>query len=113
VQWSVTNGTIIYQSNYSAGFTTNSNGQPATVTAVATDTYGCTATATTSVAVRSIPPPTLHLMSLETCPGSENSAYIDSPDPQNPYGSWSNVQWSVTNGTITYQSNYSVGFTTN
>jgi len=111
VQWTVANGTIIVSNNYFVDFTTDPGGQPATITAVATDTLGCTNSASITIPVRSIPPPVLQQsVPHPVCPGSYDRIYISGPADANT--SWGNVQWTVANGTIIVLNNYYVDFTT-
>ena len=53
VTWTIVNGTIDYSSNSSISFHAGTNGQPTTITATATDIYGCTNSA-------SITPPPMY-----------------------------------------------------
>ncbi|HKS25030.1 MAG TPA: hypothetical protein VJZ76_19705, partial [Thermoanaerobaculia bacterium] len=108
VQWSIVNGTIGYQSGSFVNFQTDPGGAAATLTVTATDTHGCTSTASTTVPVRSIPPPVIHPYDASICPGSTSGAYIDPPEDQ--YVTWQNVQWTIANGTIGYQSGGFVNF---
>jgi hypothetical protein len=101
-QWSITNGTISYQSVWGVNFTTDPGGQPATLTVTATDSFGCSATASVTIPVRSIAPPIIHPYDASVCPGSPSGAFIESPEDSNTY--WQSAQWSITNGAITYQS---------
>src|ERR1041385_3125962 len=110
VHWTVDAGTITYSDNYSVYFITDPNGQPAKVTAVATDTLGCTNSTTYNFSVRSIPPPTLYVYNSNICPGSYGAASINPPDDS--LTQWRDVHWIVDNGTITFSDNYSVYFTT-
>src|SRR5256885_12492793 len=77
VQWTVTNGTITYQSGNFVDFTTNPNGTPATVTVVARDGFYCSNTATATTIVRTIPPPVIHLYPDAICAGAWGEARID------------------------------------
>src|SRR5436305_1973472 len=91
-------------------FNAGANGQPSTITVTATDSYGCTNSATATTAVRTIPPPVLHVSPDSICAASGGSAWIDQPDPNNSWVSWINVQWSITNGTITRHSSDLMSF---
>ena len=113
VHWTVTNGTITNDRGTAVDLTTDPGGAPATVTVTVTDTQGCSSTASNSYLVRSIPPPTLHAYPDAICPGGFGSAYIDPPDPNNPYMGWSNVHWTITNGTITNDRGTAIDFTSN
>jgi hypothetical protein len=110
VQWSIANGTIAYGGTMAVDFTTDPSGLPTTLTAVATDSLGCSNTAHITLGVRSIPPPVLTPMTTDICPGSPGRVYIASPGDTNTY--WQNVQWSIANGTIAYGGTMAVDFTT-
>jgi len=110
VQWHVDNGTITFSDNYSVYFTTDPGGLPAKVTAVATDTLGCTNSTTYDFGVRIIPPPTLYVYNSNICPGSYGAASIN--PPADSMTQWRDVHWTVDHGTITFSDNYSVYFTT-
>jgi large repetitive protein len=111
VQWTVTNGTIAFQTNDFVDFTTDPAGQPVTIAVVATDNLGCSNSASISIPVRSIPPPTLMQgVPHSICAGSPDRVYLGAPADTNT--TWTNVQWTVTNGTINFQTNDFVDFTT-
>jgi hypothetical protein len=112
VRWTLTNGTITSDRGTSVEFTTDPGGAPVTISVTATDSYGCTNSATATTIVRTIPPPVLRSFPDTICAGSFGTATIDPPDPNNPYATWSNVRWTLTNGTITSDRGTSVEFTT-
>ena len=68
--WSITNGTISWQSGSSMSFNAGANGQPSTITVTATDSYGCTNSATATTVVRTIPPPVVHVSPDAICASS-------------------------------------------
>src|SRR4029078_8328841 len=78
------------------------NGQPITLSVVVTDSRGCSNNASGTIPVRSIPPPVIHQYDASICPGSSSGASVD--NPEDPQTSWQNVQWSIVNGAILYQS---------
>jgi hypothetical protein len=109
VQWTITNGTII-TSNYSnVYFTTDPGGQPATITAVATDNLGCTSSASHTFGIRAIPPPVIGSNFISVCPGSPVEAVLQ--PPADALTSWQTIQWSVANGTLLDQGGTMVHFT--
>src|SRR5439155_10351712 len=102
VQWSIVNGTLGYTSTSSAGFQSDPGGLPATITAVATDSRGCSNSASITIPVRSIPPPVLRAMEAQVCAGA--SSYVNIDSPADGSTTWTNVQWSIVNGTLGYTS---------
>src|SRR5262249_1464462 len=105
VQWTITNGTIQSQYGTSVSFPTNPAGGVLTLTATATDSYGCISSASVTTTVRTLAPPVIHVHRAAICSaaGSADDAFIDAPDPDNSWNNWNNVTWSITNGTITSQ----------
>ena len=113
VHWTIANGTITNDRGTSVDFTTNPAGGEATISVTATDSQGCSSSASSTYLVRSIPPPVLHAYPDAICPGGFASAYIDPPDPNGTWMSWANVHWTITNGTITNDRGTSIDFTSN
>src|SRR5262249_19286845 len=97
--WTITNGSITYQTTTSASFITNPAGGPATLTVTAADSYGCIASASASTTVNVLTPPEITTASPDVCPTSEVHATV--ARPQDPNDSWTNYSWSATNATIT------------
>ncbi|HEX7140500.1 MAG TPA: hypothetical protein VF219_21795, partial [Vicinamibacterales bacterium] len=109
--WSATHGSIV-SSDQSGNVTFTADGSgDVTLSVTVTDSAGCPSTGSTTVRLRTIPPPVIHAYPDAICPGGFGRVYIDPPDPNNPYMSWANVQWAITNGTITNQNGMSVDFT--
>jgi large repetitive protein len=127
ISWSITNGsfqtpTYPYQSPYASGtdvtFSANGSGT-VTLTVYATDSYGCSAPVSgKQVTLRSIPEPVITTATPTLCPYATSTASIQPPAE----GSWTYVNWSITNGyfptsTYPYLSNYAngtnVSFTSN
>ena len=111
VHWTIANGTVTNDRGASIDFTSDPNGAPVTITVTATDNQGCSNSATTTIAARTIPPPVIHNYPDALCPGDMGSAYVDPPDPNGTWMSWANVHWTITNGTITNDRGTSVDFT--
>jgi hypothetical protein len=88
-----------------------SNGQgPTTVQVYVTDSQGCNAQATATIAVRAIQPPTI-TAPLELCPYASGDLSVSAPAEG---GAWQYVSWNVTNGYFQsdyypYQSSYANG----
>jgi ELWxxDGT repeat protein len=91
ITWTVTNGAIAGPNGGNSAVFTAAN-SAATVTVTVTDANGCTATNSVQVPIRTIPPPVISLDTPDICPGGSDFASIP--------GSWSNIQWSVTNGAL-------------
>jgi D-lyxose ketol-isomerase len=119
VSWNITNGYFPsnqypYQLPYASGtnvtFTSNGNG-PVTLTAWATDSFGCLApVASAQVTLRSIPAPTITTAATSVCQYATSTASVQPPAE----GSWTNVSWNITNGYFPtnqypYQSSYASG----
>jgi hypothetical protein len=107
--WSITNGAIVSgQQNNNVAFTIDGTA-PAVLTLTVRDISGCVSTNSTTVQVRTIPPPEISLAEPGICPGPlGNYASVPSP-PEGPYQSF---EWGIVNGTIASgQSNSSVFFT--
>src|SRR5437764_7671853 len=98
VHWTIDHGTITYESGSSVSFSTDATGLPATLTVTATDSYGCTNSASAAVPVRVLTPPAITTASPDVCPTSEVHATVAPPDVMQ---SWSSISWSATNARIT------------
>src|SRR5262249_56815615 len=68
--WTITNGSITYQTTTSASFITSSLGEPATLTIPATASYGCIASASATTTVKSVAAPLISFYQPTTCPVS-------------------------------------------
>ena len=77
---------------------------------MATDTLGCTSSASHTFGVHFIPPPNFYIPTQNICPDSFGSAYIEGP--ADSMTQWAAVNWTVANGTITFSDNYGVYFRT-
>jgi len=103
VQWTITNGYIVppYQGAPidSVVFRSDPSGLPVTLTVVAADNGACQTTASVTIPVQTIAPPTITLDHTSMCPGGWDFAAVAPPES----GSWENIQWSITHGTITSQ----------
>jgi large repetitive protein len=98
-EWSITNGSLTYGQN-SSGISFKIDGTaPAVLTLTVRDGYGCLATSSTTVAIRTLPPPEINLSQPGLCPGSPGSASAGSPPAGTTYHTF---DWSIVNGTITY-----------
>jgi len=112
VIWSIEHGTINWgQGNTNIGLTADGSGQPVVIHVHVKDNYACEADASGTVAIRTIAPPTLHLVDTAICSsGTPTYAYIEGPSGQ--YNSWQQITWSFEHGTIAWgQGNTNVGFT--
>src|SRR5205823_10381564 len=90
--------------------TSNGNG-PVILTVYANDSLGCNAPpASTQVALRTIPEPTITTATPTVCPYASSTASIQPPAE----GSWTYVNWTITNGYFPstqypYQTTYASG----
>ena len=99
VTWSVDHATITYgQGGSSISFAADGSGQTVVIHVHVRDNYACEADATTTMAIRTIPPPQIHTYPSPLCPGSYGYASID--PPAGDY--WQSVTWSIQNGSIQY-----------
>ncbi|HEU4889884.1 MAG TPA: hypothetical protein VFV49_18515, partial [Thermoanaerobaculia bacterium] len=112
-QWSIVNGAILMGSTDSSVAFTVDGSAPAELTLTVTDSYGCHSTNSTTVQVRTIPPPEIYLYTPSVCPGSgAMGGYATVGAPQQQGVTYQSYAWSITNGTIMYGANSSsVSFT--
>ena len=98
--WSIIHGSILSPPNATpVYFAADMSGVPPALTVVATDGSGCQTFGSVTIPFATIAAPEIHLDHTPICAGGsgdQSYAWIDPPAT----GGWTNVQWSVDNGTI-------------
>ena len=96
-QWSIQHGVIDSAANSNpVSFHGDGSGQPIVLSVLATNSGGCTAQASRTIEIKTIPAPVIDVNYSPACPNTTNYAYVGS----GASGPWASVVWSVTNGTI-------------
>jgi len=96
VVWSVANGTLLQTEGQNLQFTADGSG-PVTLTAVVTDSNGCSATATQVVELKTITPQ-LNVQYSPSTQTAGNSAWVTQPAGSN----YSSYLWSIEHGTFDF-----------
>src|SRR5262249_26723380 len=104
INWSATHATVSGgMTSSGVYFNADSSGQPVDLTVTVTDANSCASTATTTVAIRSVPAPLISFYQPAICPGSPGYATIPYlADPNDSSNNWRDAHWTITNGSITY-----------
>jgi hypothetical protein len=103
VTWTIDHGTITYGAGTKTiNYVADSSGQPVVLHVDAQDSGYCSASASATIPIRTIAAPVIHSYNQNICPSGLGSAWIDSPNPSDPYSNWNRVTWTIDHGTITY-----------